>query len=264
VPDATPAAALAAVERLADACAGILESNLVSAILHGSLTQADFWPGTSDLDLLLVVERPLTSHDADALIDVVENADLGPAAGIDLLVVTRRAASAGSALSDEDPGRELSVGRWPGPDQELEIEGPDEQVSDNWPEFSEARANGRSLLGPEPRDIIGAVPDDRVRANSLGHLRRWLGLTSDADNAALMVVTACRMWRFELTGEHVSKTAAARWALEVDPSLAGVESALVARTTSRPATIAPAEVERVLLRVLGDLEGNDSVAKVRG
>jgi hypothetical protein len=245
------AAALGAVERLTASCAEVLQSSLVAAILHGSLTQGDFRPGKSDLDLILVVDRALTQHQADALINVVESAHVGPAAGVDLLVVTEQAAA---ARSEGDPGRELLVGRWPGPYEELEVEGPDEHVSDLWPEFSEARANGRSLLGPGPREVIGEVPAERVRANSLGHVRRWLGLTDDARNGVLMVLTACRMWRFQLTGEHVSKTAAGRWALGLDPSLTGIESALSSRTTYHPVTIAPSAVERVLLRVLADLD----------
>jgi len=249
-------AALTAVDDLATSCADVLGASLVSAIVHGSLTQDDFRPGKSDLDLLLVVERALTRDQADALITVVQSTALGPAAGIDLLVLTRQAAAARSA---QDPARELLVGRWPGPDDEMEIEGPDEHVSDNWPELSEARANGRSLIGAEPQEVIGNVPPGRVRANSLGHLRRWLGLTDDTRNAVFMVVTACRMWRFELTGDHVSKTAAALWALEHDPTLNGVQSALSALTTSQAVTIAPAEVEAVLLRVLRDLEGQASV-----
>jgi hypothetical protein len=253
VSNSEEAAALAAVERLVASCADVLRSSLVSAILHGSLTQDDFRPGTSDLDLLLVVERALTPHQADALIKVAESADLGPAAGVELLGVTVQAAA---AASEEAPGRELLVGRWPGPDEELEIEGPDEHVSDLWPEFSEARANGRSLVGPAPREIIGEVAAERVRVNGLGHLRRWLELTDDDANAGLMVLTACRMWRFELTGEHVSKTAAGRWALGIDPSLKGIQSALSARTTAHPVTMAPIEIERVLLRVLRDLEGD--------
>jgi predicted nucleotidyltransferase len=253
VTNSEEAAALAAVERLAASCAEVLQTSLVSAILHGSLTQDDFRPGKSDLDLLLVVERALTQHQADMLINIVEAADLGPAAGVDLLVVTSHAAA---AASERDPGRELLVGRWPGSGEELEIEGPDEHVSDLWPEFSGARANGRSLLGSEPRKIIGEVPAERVRANSLRHLRRWLGLTDDEANAVPMVLTACRMWRFELTGEHLSKTAAGQWALGLDPSLTGIESALSARTTADPVTIAPSEIERVLLRVLRDLEGD--------
>jgi hypothetical protein len=245
--------ALAAAQRLADSCADVLRSGLVAAILHGSLTQHDFRPGESDLDLLLVVERALSRHEAEALVEVGRSAASGPADGIDLLVVTRQAAA---LATDEDPGRELGVGRWPGPDGGLEVEGRAEHVSDNWPELSESRANGRSLLGPDPRTLIGEVPAERVRANSRHHLHRWLGLTDDARHAAFMVVTACRMWRFELTGDHVSKTAAARWALERDPSLAGVRSALLARTTSRVVAISPAEVESVLLRVLSDLAGD--------
>jgi predicted nucleotidyltransferase len=244
-------AALRAVEDVARSCAKALGASLMSAIVHGSLTQNDFRPGKRDLDLLLVVERALTHDQADGLIRVVESAALGPAAGIDLLVVTRHAAAVTSA---RDPARELMVGRWSGSD-EMEIARAEEHVSDNWPELSEARANGRSLIGPSPPEVIGRVPADRVRVNSLGHLRQWLGLTDDARNAIFMVVTACRMWRFQWRGDHVSKTAASSWALEHDPSLTGVRSALSALATSQAVKIAPSEVESVLLRVLRDLEG---------
>jgi hypothetical protein len=44
--------AVAAVTRLAESCAGILQSSLVAAILHGSLTMDDFRPGSSDLGSL--------------------------------------------------------------------------------------------------------------------------------------------------------------------------------------------------------------------
>lgn len=242
--------AVAAVKRLADSCTDILQTTLVSAILHGSLTMDDFRPGRSDLDLLLVVESGLTSSEANALVGAVRAADLGPAGGVDLLVVTRRTAKTPADYI----GRELLVGRWPGSGQELEVEGHDDHVPDLWPELSEARANGRSLLGPEPREVIGEVPLDGVRANGIGWLRTWLDRIDDDKNAVHMMLTACRVWRFELEGEHSSKTDAARWALERDPSLIGVELALSARTASDAPRIAPREVKRVLLRVLSDLE----------
>lgn len=245
-------AAVAAAKRLADSCTDILQATVVSAVLHGSLTMDDFRPGRSDLDLLLVVERGLTSSEADALVGAVRAADLGPAGGVDLLVVTRRTAETPA----DHPGRELLVGRWPRSGAELEVEGHDDHVPDLWPELSEARANGRSLLGPEPRAVIGEVPPDRVRANGIGWLRTWLERIDDDKNAVHMVLTACRMWRFELTGEHTSKTDAARWALERDPSLIGVELALSARTTSATPRIAPREVEKVLHQVLRDLEAD--------
>src|SRR3954454_19219434 len=96
-----------------------MQEALVSAILHGSLTMADFRPRTSDLDLLLIVERGLSSRESEALVEVVRAADLGPAGGLDLLVATRRTAEA----PNTGPARELLVGRWPGPGEELEIVG---------------------------------------------------------------------------------------------------------------------------------------------
>jgi len=243
-------AALVAVKRLADSCTDILQTTLVSAILHGSLTLDDFQPGASDLDLLLVVERGHTPSETDALVGTVRAAYLGPAGGIDLLVVTRRTAE----VPADHPSRELLVGRWPGPGEGLEVEPRDDHVPDVWPELSMARAKGRSILGPEPREVIGEVPVDRVRANGIGWLTTWLERTDDAENAVHMVLTACRIWRFAVDAEHSSKTGAARWALERDPSLTGVEQALTARTTVDAARITPREVDRVLRRVLRDVE----------
>ena len=194
--------------------------------------------------------RGLLPGEAEALVEAVRAADLGPAGGLDLLVVTRLTAAA----PDTGPARELLVGRWPGPDEELEIEGRDGHVPDLWPELSEARAHGRALIGAEPREVISAVPAHRVNSNGKHWLRIWLERTDDERNAVLMVLTACRTWRYALEEEHSSKSAAARWALDRDPSLAAVEAALVARTTASPVRITPYEVERVLLRVLRDVE----------
>ncbi len=110
-----------------------------------------------------------------------------------------------------------------------------------------ARAKGRSILGPEPREVIGEVPVDRVRANGIGWLTTWLERTDDAENAVHMVLTACRIWRFAVDAEHSSKTGAARWALERDPSLTGVEQALTARTTVDAARITHQESRRAEL-----------------
>jgi Domain of unknown function (DUF4111)/Nucleotidyltransferase domain len=242
--------AVVAVERLAAACVDILPSIVVAAILHGSLTLDDFRPGRSDLDLLLVVERGLTTSEAEALVDLVGGADPGPAGGIDLLVVTRATA----ARPADHPGRELLVGRYPGPNDDLEVEGRDDDVPDVWPELSMARATGRALVGAEPRSFMGEVPVDRVRANGTSWLRTWLERTDDDENAALMVLTACRIWRFAVDGEHSSKSAAARWALRRDPSLTAVGQALADRAGGDRVRIAPGDVERLLLRVLHDVD----------
>ena len=74
------------------------------------------------------------------------------------------------------------------------------------------RADGRSLVGPQPAAVVGAMPDEWVVAYGDEALERWQH-TDDAEHAALMVLTACRIWRFAVEGVHCSKTEAARWAL---------------------------------------------------
>ena len=76
-------------------------------------------------------------------------------------------------------------------------------------------------------------------------LARWQSLTDDAPYAALMVLTACRIWRFSEERAHSSKAAAASWALARDPSLTAARDALRQRAGD-PVRIAPTEISRLL------------------
>ena len=53
-------AALRFAQTLAGACAGALGETVAGVILHGSLTLDDYVPGRSDVDLLVIVEDPLS------------------------------------------------------------------------------------------------------------------------------------------------------------------------------------------------------------
>jgi hypothetical protein len=242
--------AVAAVERLAHSCVEVLETPVVSSILHGSLTLDDFRDGRSDLDLLLVVDGHLATDEGEALVAVVRDADPGPAGtGIDLTVVTREAAAAPA------PRLELHVGRYDDSSAELEVDSRDDNWPDLWAELSMARADGRALEGAEPGDVIGLVPPEAVRDRGVYWLTVWLDRTDDEANASLMVLTACRIWRFAVQGRHSSKTSAGRWVLDRDPSLVAVEQALAERDGEPDATIDPDEIRRVLVTVLQHVEG---------
>lgn len=237
--------AVAAVERLARSCVGVLDAPPASAILHGSLTLGDFRPGRSDLDLLLVVGGALTAREDDALVAVVRDADPSPADGIDLTVLTRACAAAPA----ERPCLELHVGRF-GRESDLEVDRREVHVPDLWPELSMARAHGRALDGADPREIIGDVPPELVRDRGVHWLTVWLDLTDDQKNASLMVLTACRIWRFAAEDTHCAKSSAARWALEQDASLVAVDQALAQRTGAPETTFDPDDVRGVLETVL--------------
>jgi len=207
----------------------------------------DYSPASSDVDLLAIVERPLTDDEPAALAELVL-ARRGEAAGIDLRVVTRAAAGEPT----ESPAMELYIGVHHDhePEQLRRVDGERDLVA----ELSMVRADGRSLVGPDPTAVVAAMPVEWVIAYGDQVLERWQQLTDDAEHAALMVLTACRIWRFALEGVHCSKTEAARWALLQDPALPAVEAALRRRIGDTNGQIAPADIAALLARVRAELD----------
>lgn len=210
--------ALTAAERLA----GVLGDTVRSVILHGSLAAGGFRPGRSDIDLLVVVGRSLTDAQAGALEQLVRQADLGDAAGFDLHVVTAEVAASPTPA----PALELQVGRYDGSSAEFEVERRVDAAPDLLAELSMAREQGRALAGAEPHEVIAPVPAAWIVERGRHWLRTWQSLTHDTENAAFMVLTACRIWRYAVEQAHSSKEQAALWALGRDPSLAVVRQAM--------------------------------------
>ena len=69
----------------------ILGDNLVGVYLHGSSVMGCFNPQKSDIDLIVVVKRPLSDEVKRAYLDmVVEYNALGPAKGIEMSVVLQK------------------------------------------------------------------------------------------------------------------------------------------------------------------------------
>jgi predicted nucleotidyltransferase len=239
--------AVAAATAIADAFVAAVRVPVKSVVLHGSLTFDDFVPGRSDVDLLVVVEEPLGCDDVDALVAAVAAADVSPAAGIDLHVVTSDVAAA----PPRTPPVELYVGGHQ--ETDLEVERKVEGVPDLLAELSMARARGHSLLGVTPRETIGEVDPEWIHERSVYWLTRWLTLVDDVRHAAFMVLTACRMWQFRLEGVHSSKTAAARWALARNASLVAVHQALRQRTVDATAPVAQDGIRTVLETALNEI-----------
>lgn len=240
-------AAVEVAERVAERCASILGANLRSAALYGSLVAGDFIPGISDIDLLMVVDAALTASDVTALEEVVRATDLATASGMDVHVVTSAVASdpaTSAALA-------LHIGRYDNSCL-VQVEHDVADEPDLLAELSLARATARRLLGEEPREVLGMVPPERVRERGRYWLTTWQSRTDDDSSAALMVLTACRIWHFAVTGAHASKVEAGRWALETNPSLTAVTQALRRHTTDPTAPIDEAGIKAVLAAVLND------------
>lgn len=234
-------AAWSFARRLADGCAGALpEAVLVSAIVHGSLVLGDYLPGSSDVDLLVVVERSLAHREAAAL-EALVNEHAGQDA--DLRVVTQASVSA----PVRSPALEFYAGRHRGIGLEVDLRVVGEP--DLLVEFSVARDHGRSLIGLEPRQVVAPVPWAWIIEHGDRVLARWQGLTDDQANAELMALTACRIWRFAEERDFCSKTTAGQWALALDPSLVAVAQALELRAGHPKCQIDAADLAYLLAAV---------------
>jgi hypothetical protein len=225
---------------LAGACARALGDTVAGVVLHGSLTLDDYVPGRSDVDVLVVVDDPLTDVQFAALTRAAARQQAGAPGWVDLRVVTRQVA----ARPTPAPPMEAYLELVPGSGMQVERRHPGER--DLVVEFSICRAHGRGLVGAMPAELIGQVPTSWVLAVGDAQLADWQAIGDDPKHAELTVLTACRVWRFAEEGRHCSKTAAGRWALRRDPTLQVVADALGRRHGDPTARIDPAQVQRLL------------------
>jgi ketosteroid isomerase-like protein/predicted nucleotidyltransferase len=230
-------------EALARSSAAALGRTVAGVILHGSLTLGDYVPGRSDVDLLVVVDDPLSDAQLDALAEAVERQRPAAPGRVDLRVVTRPVAASPTLAPPMEAYLELT------PESGVQTERRHPGERDLVVELSVCRAHGRSLLGPAPAELIGAVPAEWLLAVGDAQLADWQAIGDDPEHAELTVLTACRVWRFGEEGRHCSKTAAGEWALRRDPTLQVVRAALRRRHGDPTAPIDPAQVQRLLALV---------------
>jgi hypothetical protein len=228
---------------LAERSAAALGARALAVILHGSLALGSFTPGRSDIDLLVVVDEPLADGDVEALRRLFDAHRNDAPHCVDVRVVT----SAAAASPTRNPPMEAYFRLHPGEPSTLEARVPAEP--DLVVEFAMVRAHGRSLVGVDPRSVVGPLPDQWVVEVGDRQLAAWERLADDAAHAELMVLTTCRIWRFSAEGVFSSKADAGRWALAHDPSLTAVEQALRQRSGDHRATVDEDGIRRLIARV---------------
>jgi hypothetical protein len=223
----TPAdEALSFAWALQGAFSRVLGEQIAAVILHGSLTFAEYVPGFSDVDLLIIVDAPLSNMQLAALTDVLEaERELALGLRADLRVVTRRVAAAPTPAPPVEASFEIGYG----PEAGLRVESRLPREDDLVVDLSMSRAHGRSLSGAPPAELIGEVPAAWVVSVGMTQLAEWLAAGDRLQEPQHVVLSACRIWLFAEEFRHSSKTAAGRWALARDPSLQAVRHALYQR-----------------------------------
>ena len=194
----------------------VLGGDVLGAYLHGSAVVGGLRP-TSDLDILVVLERPITGRERRALVEGLlqvsgARARRGPARPVELSIVLK---------SDVRPWRypprqEFLYGEWLRDAYEHGGVPQSEPAPDLAILITMVLQGNAVLVGPPPAQLLDPVPhDDIVRSAIAGIPHLLSDLESDTRNVLL---TLARIWMTLETGQIRSKDAAAAWALARVPS----------------------------------------------
>ncbi len=211
--------------------------SLIAVYLHGSAAAGELRP-RSDVDLLAVIDQPIACEARESLIaGLMEISGRYPhdprgRHPLELIVFLRA-----ELYPPGYPARcELIYGEWLRGRYEAGEKA--EPVCD--PELTlvlaHARQQAKSLLGPSPNELLPAILRSHIR-RAIGDLLPALVETLHEDERNVLL-TLARMWRTAVTGEWVSKDAAAEWAAALLP---GEQAALL--TDAREAYLTGREPE---------------------
>jgi streptomycin 3"-adenylyltransferase len=203
------------VRQWVDAILGRLDhiEGVIAVYLHGSLAMGSFFRPKSDVDLLVVVEEPLTNpHRRRLAADLLQFLDQRPiVGGIELSVVRR-----GSLESFEHPmPYELHFSEKWAEDVREGGSGPRGTDPDLAAHCTMTRLRGLSLRGPEPSVLIGEVPYDAYLDAVMGDVR-WILDGGIVKSPFYGVLNLCRTLQTVLSEPELppSKDEGGRWALD--------------------------------------------------
>ena len=196
------------IDRLTAGLRTVLQDRLHALYLHGSLVLGCFNPRQSDVDVLVVVERPLPLDDKLRLVDLLLDVSNSPHP-IELDAVTvaqlenwRHPSPYELHYSEwsrdrltEDPLRRLA--ELPATNADLAAH------------ITVTRAAGTAVVGPPPHELLPDVPFTDYRDSVVRDIE-W---ARTVDSETYGMLSPCRVWATLATGEVHSKATGARWAL---------------------------------------------------
>lgn len=207
------------------ALSGTLGEALLAVYLHGSAVSGGLRP-ESDIDLLAVIDRPLTlAQSRELLSALLRLSGRHPSApGSPRCLEVMVFAASDLAGPDAPVRAEFVYGEWLRDAFEAG-EGPTPaRDPEHTLVLAQARGEARPLLGPDAAALLPEIGLAQVRA-AIGEMLPALldGLDGDVRNVLL---TLARMWRTVTTGEFVPKDAAACWAAAQMPAAEAATLAL--------------------------------------
>ena len=202
----------------------VLGAAVVGAYLHGSAVRGGL-RGSSDLDVLAVVDRPTTDRERRAVVARLleisgRRASRGPARPVELTIVQ----AAQLRPWAPPPIVDLLYGEWLRDDFERGAVPPPGPMPDLGPEIALTLQGDSALFGPPPADLLDPLPPADLRRSVVSGVPSLLAdLETDTRNVLL---TFARIWFTLETGIIGSKDEAAAWA---GPRLPEAHRAVLAR-----------------------------------
>ena len=200
------------VERSKD----ILCYNLVGVYLHGSLVMGCFNPQKSDIDLIIVVDEPLSDSVKRAYMDmVVEINPCGPAKGIEMSIVLRRVCKPfvyPTPFELHFSSGHLEWYRAHPKDYIREMNGTDKDLAAH---FTVINHRGKCLYGVPVKDVFSEVPSCDFM-DSLWHDIE--GAAEEiTENPMYLTLNLARVLAYQEDGLVLSKKEGGEWAIKTLP-----------------------------------------------
>ena len=191
----------------------ILGENLVGVYLHGSAVMGCFNPAKSDLDLIVVIDKPMNNETKLAYMDMVValNAD-APAKGIEMSIVLRDVCKPFVYPTPFELHFSERHIKWYSEnpvDYVQKMNGNDKDLAAH---FTVIRARGKCLWGAPVTDVFAQVPATDYM-DSL-----WEDICDAPDeienNTMYLVLNLARVMAYKKEGLILSKKEGGEWALK--------------------------------------------------
>ena len=195
----------------------ILQDNLVGVYLHGSLVMGCFNPEKSDIDLVIVVDRPLSDPVKRAYMDmVVEHNASGPAKGIEMSVVLKQVCKPFAYPTPYELHFSAGHLKWyqEDPDEYIrKMNGTDKDLAAH---FTIINKRGKCLYGAPIKEIFAEVPE----CDYMDSLRHDIeeAETEITEYTMYLTLNLARVLAYKEEGRILSKKEGGEWAIDHLPA----------------------------------------------
>jgi len=186
----------------------LLGPELVGVYAGGSWALDGYEPGRSDLDVAVVIRKPLTDEVADRIVaELRHEAFPCPARGLELVVYTKKVAGTPTVA----PGFELNLNT--GARLTFRADREPQPGERHWfaVDRSVLAAHGIALLGPPAAQVFAPIAVDDLRPVLADVLLWYEREAPESDDA---ILNAGRALRFAREGVWLPKPALRAWAAE--------------------------------------------------